>query len=207
MSGRGSGNGLWGGVVLAVLVVVGVGLGFGCGGSTEPASPDAAELTSEGWKAFSAGDTATARARFLDALTLDPGYADAMTGQGWVAIRRGKYDAAGAHFEAALAIDPEALDAEAGEVVAAAGGDDPATVRTVGLALLNADPQYRFAHDTSVSASDIRWLVARAALDLGDYAAAAEQLSVLAPETDWNPEAADFLEEALAALEALRGEV
>ena len=192
----------------AVLLLVLLGFGVGCGGeTTKPPGPSASELTAEGWTAFSAGDTATADARFRDALAVDPSYADAHTGRGWVAIRGRDYDGAETHFAAALAADSTARDAQAGRTVAAAGRDDPATVRDTGLALLEAVPEYRFAHDPEVSASDIRWLVARAALDLGDYVTAVAQIEVLAPGSGLNPDAADFLEEALALLESLRGEV
>lgn len=181
--------------------------GCGGGGGTEPPDPTAASLTAEGWDAFETGDAATADARFLDALALDPDYVDAYTGRGWVALRGDDYAGATGHFSSALARSAAARDAAAGRVLAEAALDHPQTVRDEGLSLLAAQPGYGFSHDSSYSATDLRWLVARAAMDLGDYPTAVDQLDLLTTDPVPDPQDVGFVEAALALLEALRDQV
>jgi cytochrome c-type biogenesis protein CcmH/NrfG len=193
--------------VVAVALLALIGLGCGGGGTTGPSEPTAASLTAEGWRSFETDSLDTATARFTDALDLDPGYADARTGLGWVALRRNDFDGAETAFTTALSLDSTATAAWGGAVVTAAGRDRSTQVRSRGLELLDADPQFVFAHDPNFSASDVRWLVARAALDLGDDVTLMAQLDVLAPGNGLDPAAADFAERVLALLESLRGSV
>ena len=193
-------------VCFAVLLVA-VAAGCGGGGGTEPPDPTAAGLTAEGWDAFETGDAATADARFTDALALDADYADAYTGRGWVALRGDDYAGATAHFASALARSAAARDAAAGRVLAEAALDHPQTVRDEGLSLLAAQPGYSFSHDSSYSATDLRWLVARAAMDLGDYQTAVDQLDLLTTNPVPDPQDVGFVEAALALLEDLRDQV
>jgi len=183
---------------------------LGCGGGSNPPprpNPTAAGLTAEGWTSFATDSLDAAAARFNDALALDAGYADARTGLGWVALRRNDFAGAETAFAAALSLDSTAVDAAGGSVVAAAGLDRPMEVESRGLALLAAAPGFAFAHDPGFSASDVRWLTARAALDLGDDAVLLAQLDVLAPGNGLDPAAADFPERVLALLESLRDSV
>ena len=190
------------GAVLLALFLAACG-----GGKSGPQKPTAAGLTTEGWRSFEAGSLDEAAGRFADAADLDGAYTDARTGLGWVALRRSDFAGAEIRFAAALDLDSTAAGARGGNVVAAAALDRPAEARDRGLALLAADPQFVFAHDRTFSASDVRWLVARAALDLGDDATLLAQLDVLAPGNGLDPAAADFAERVLALLESLRGSV
>ena len=186
------------------LLVLGCG---GSGGPVVPPEPTASGLTAEGWRSFEAGSLDEAASRFSDAADLDSAYADARTGLGWVALRRSDYAGAEIRFAEALDLDSTAVGALGGNVVVAAALDRPAEVRDRGQALLDDHPQFEFAHDRTFSASDVRWLVARAALDLGDDETLLAQLGVLAPGNALDPAAADFSEQALALLESLRRSV
>ncbi len=185
-------------------------LAAGCGGGdggTGPDGPTAASLTAEGWDAFETGDLAAADTSFAAALDLDADFADAYTGRGWVALRGEDYDGAGQHFFTAINKDFSARDARAGRLLAEAAKDHLDTVLDEGSAFVTAQPDYVFSHDPTYSASDIRWLVARAALDAGDYETAAGQLDALTTGEVPDPEEAGFLEAALALLEELRDRV
>jgi len=180
----------------------------GCGGSTSgPPAESAAGLTARGWEAFEAGDYATAAERFAAALDLDAGFLEAMTGQGWADLRRGNLSGAGDRFDAALDRDPSLYDAAAGRMLVEAGSGDPTGVIRDGSAILEAVPGYVFTHDRDLSASDLHWFLARAALDLGDDARVLAELDVLAPGHGLDPEAADFADRVLALLETLAATV
>lgn len=190
--------------MVALALVTGATV-VGCGddGPVDP-GPTAAGFTAEGWAAFEAGDYVLAEARFTEALALDAAYADAHTGRGWVDLREGDSPAAGVHFDIALGHDPEARDAQSGRVlVFDTAGFQLATLE-LALLLLDAAPGYVFPHDPDYAATDVRWLAARAALGLAAYPTAAAQLEILAPGSNLDPEAADFVEDALALLESLR---
>jgi hypothetical protein len=175
----------------------------GCG-EEEPPGPTAAGLTGEGWQAFENGDYDTAEARFEDALALDAAYADAHTGLGWVDIRRRDLSQAVTRFGTALGHHPGADDARGGRTLALAGLDRNDDVRDDARALLGDEPEYAFPHDPSFTATDVRWLLARAALNLADYPTLLGQLDLLAPGHGLDPETADFVERALLLLESLR---
>jgi hypothetical protein len=196
-----------------LLLVLGLGLGVcaaGCGGDggTQPPPPTAAELTAEGWSRFEAGEMDTAAARFDEALALDDAFADALVGRGWTRLRTARYAQALPAFDAVLGSGretdtPEKRDALGGRVLAWDGAGSPDAVIPDGLALLEGDSDYVFRHDGAYSASDVRWLVARAALETGRYSQVVAQLDVLSPGHGLNPNAAGFPEQALALLESL----
>lgn len=201
------GNAGRGPAVAALLLVLTLLIGGCGGGGSGPEKPTAASLTREGWIAFEAADYATASARFADALALDPEYTEAFVGQGWVAVRDRELDVAEDRFDQALLRSAQAADATAGQVLVAVGRDDPGSVRARGAALLARNAAYVFSHDRTYSASDVRWFMARAALDMADYAAVVAELDVLSPGHGLNPEAAAFVERAAALLESLRATV
>ncbi len=191
--------------VMAVLALLLAGCGGG--GGTKPGGPTAEGLTAEGWTAFESGDFPEAAARFDDALVLDRTYQEARTGRGWARLRSADYAAARADFDTVLTASGTAVDARAGRVVVSAALDQPATARSDAEALLAAAPGFVFSHDPEMASTDVRWILARADLDLADYPAAVEQLDVLAPDHGLNPASAGFLAAALALLESLRATV
>jgi hypothetical protein len=195
------------GPAAALLVSLALLVGGCGGGGSEPEKPTAESLTREGWTAFEAGDFVTASARFSDALALNDQYPVAHVGLGWVEIRTGDFVAARARFDQVTALGASSADANAGEVLVAVGENEPESVRESGAALLLANPNYVFTHDRTYSASDIRWFMARAALEMADYAAVAAQLDVLSPGHGLDPATVTFVERAAALLESLRATV
>jgi hypothetical protein len=200
---------LWMLLGLAVVVLAGCG---GDGGTQPPPPPTAAELTAEGWTFFEAGEMDSAAARFDRALGIDETYVDALVGRGWTLLRTGQVNASIQSFDAVLGTGrptdtADRRDALGGRTLAWAGAGDPDSVVPDGLALLEAAPDYVFRHDATYTASDVRWLVAKAALEAGLFEEVVAQLDVLSPGHGLNPDAAGFPEQALALLEALMDDV
>jgi hypothetical protein len=136
-----------------------------------------------------------------------PGAVEALLGRGWVRLRLGDLAGARTAFNAVLDADSEYADARAGLVLVEAGEDDAEAVLAAGEALLALAPDYAFSHDADYTVSDVRWLMARAALDAGDFEAVAGHLDALAPGHGLDPAAASFPEDALALLESLAASV
>jgi len=177
-------------------------------GEAEVTLVGAGSRVDAGWAAFEAGNFDLARSRFLGALAAgEEDSVGARVGAAWSDLRLGDHAAARGGFEAVLADTAGVPDALGGLVLASAAGNDPVAVRNAASSLLGAAPNYVFAHDSGVSASDVRWFLARAALDLGDLDLAAAQLDILVPANALDPEAAGFVEAALALLESIQGEV
>lgn len=197
---------------MSCLIVAIALLAAGCGGgSTEPPAPTAASRTAEGWAEFAAGRFSAADTLFVQALDLEAGYPHALTGRGWVSWKTGDVPSAETHFSLALAGDPALLDARSGRVLVSVADDRFARIISDGRTLVGLDPQYRFNHqpasDAPYRAVTVRWLVARAGLDIGDHAVVVEQLDVLSPNHGLDPSAVTFAERALALLESLRDSV
>ncbi|NNF08256.1 MAG: hypothetical protein HKN21_15945, partial [Candidatus Eisenbacteria bacterium] len=169
--------------------------------------PTAADIVALGWSAFEAGEFSKAASEFEDALLAVSGLEEALVGRGWAAYRQNQSAAAAADFDGALAQNPASNDARAGAVLVAASENRPGDLVPLGLVLLASNPDYTFSHDVSVSASDIRWLVAQAALDIGDFPEVVRQLDSLSPGHGLDPESADFVQRALEILESLRDSV
>jgi len=160
-----------------------------------------------GWRAFTAGDYTLARARFQSALSEEPGLFGARLGLAWTGLRTGDYTGAHGGFTDLLGEDANDADTRCGLILAAAALDLPSAVVAEGYKLIAASPAYVFAHDGSVSLSDVRWFTARAALDLGQYGMVVEQLDVLVPGHGLVASAAGFSEAALALLESIQNQV
>ena len=188
----------------AVVLFLLVGFAVGCG-SESPTGPNLEQLLSEGWAAWQAGDYTTAQDRFEGVLDADPDNSAAHTGLGWTHLRELRPALARVSFES---VPPGGTaDAAAGLVLAYAAEDANARVRDHGTAFIAANPGYVFPRDPTYALTDIRWLVARAALVLADYEGFLAQADVLSPGHGLNPESADFLERAAALLETLRATV
>ncbi len=128
---------------------------------------DTAEtLTAEGWAAFEAGDLATARQAFVDAIGLDAAYGPAYAGRGWVelseAITSGAFRAAETSFTAALARGEGGADVYGGRAAArlALGSADLAAAAQDAGAALQTAPDFVFPHRDSFDSNDLRLIAA-----------------------------------------------
>ncbi len=179
----------------------------GCGDDSNPVAPDLDAIREAGWTAYVSGDLDEAEARFEEVLGFAPGDPGSLTGLGWVALDRREIIEALDHFSAARMGAVAVPDAQSGVILAEAARDHAAEVIAEGESLLLAIPDYVFPYKDDYGADDIRWMIARAALDLGDYDRVVAQLDLLSPGHGLDPAQADFIEASLALLESLRGSV
>jgi len=167
--------------------------------------PSASSLTLQGWGAYQAGDFDGATTYFDWASQTVENYAPAAAAVAWIDFREDRFDEALAVW---LSLAGEGnTDALAGLVLFYTSANNPQSVIDGGKELLQRDSDYVFPGDPEYSATDIRWLIARAALETGNYAETSAQLDVLSPGHTLDPEAATFPEEALILLESLQGTV
>ena len=167
--------------------------------------PAAASLVDKGWEAFQESDYAAAGVWFNRALDTFQNYAPARAGFAWVDYRQGRIEDAVTGWEGAAADgSPDALS---GLILVHASRDEPGAIIARGRELLALDSGYVFLGDPGYSATDIRWLMARAGLDTARYDVTAAQLDVLVPGHGLDPGAASFPEDALELLESIQGTV
>jgi len=167
--------------------------------------PGAATLVTRGWTAFADEAYATADTRFMEALATVADYGPALSGLGWSDLRRGSLSQAETHLREG--VNAGDIEGYGGLVLLHATRDEPTGIITEGLALLSADAAYVSRADAGYAATDVRWFVARAGLDSGNYDVVVSQLDVLMPGHGLNSGAAGFPEQALALLLSLEGEV
>lgn len=190
---------VFGALLLGLLVLP------GCPASVDP-DPCQTALE-DGWAALRSRALSEAESRFLEAEDTCTEDEEPLTGLGWTRIHGGAAQEALQYFDQATAVAPEELDPLAGRVLAYSLLDRRAETRSEGLTLLSRSPNYFLTGDPTYAASDVRWLVARAALDLADYATVVAELDVLQPDHGLDPLSAAFPERAMALLETLRATV
>jgi hypothetical protein len=161
----------------------------------------------EGWAELRSRSLADAETRFEEARSACRDDGEALTGLGWVRLHEGAAEEALDFFDRASEAAPEEVDPVAGRVLAYALLERRTDTRSEGLLVLSRSPEYVLGGDPSYAASDVRWVVARAALDLADYVTVAAQLDVLSPGHGLDPASAAFPERALTLLESLRAAV
>ena len=171
-----------------------------------PEGPDLPAMTDRGWTHFEAHDYAAALATFDSALAIDGTHREARVGAGWCKIRLDDSDSALVHFSIVLGTHATDADALCGAVVAAVGMNNFDVAATHASAFLTAvGDTFVFVHDSTVNSRDVRILYALASFHRGDYPTALEQVRVLDPSVDLDPAAPGYIDELLAAIEALMG--
>lgn len=161
--------------------------GCGGGGGEEP-GPDVQALLTQAWTSFTAGDFAAAKAKFQEALAIDPALLEGTLGVGWSSAFLVDLTAAEAALAGVAATPVTAANAEfvraaqAGLAVVRLALDDNADAVAAGLALLAADPDWAFEFRASVNADDVRLAVAEASVAQGDFVQAQAQLDALDPD-------------------------
>ena len=114
--------------------------------SSEPvasASRGAAQVNPRveaGYAAYLAGDLATARTEYQQALREEPANRDALLGLGALDVRAGRYESAEALYLRVLQIDPRDPPAQAALIALRSGRSDPLATESRVKTLLAADP-------------------------------------------------------------------
>jgi len=93
-----------------------------------------------GYTAYVAGDLATARSEYEQALRDEPNNRDALLGLGAVEIRAGRYESAEALYMRVLQVDPRDPQAQAALIALRSGRNDPLVTESRVKSLLAADP-------------------------------------------------------------------
>jgi len=154
-----------------VFPLSGCGKGEGEDIPTAPA-PTVKSLVQDGWTMFEAADYDSAAALFRLATKRDAGSAEAYLGLAWSLAHTGGYGDAilAAKLTIILAGDSDlSLDARAALTViySVSGKDSLAVVRAAEL--LTASPEYQFQHDSRVSASSLKLILAQCNFKLREY--------------------------------------
>ncbi len=150
------------------------------GGSDEKS---AAQLVSEGWSAYAAGDYSTATSDFSQAIAKDPGLADAYNGAGWSYAKAGSPATSYDEFTSGLSRDASNLDMRAGRAFASNAKKAYAISIADADSVLSSNASWSFSHDPSVSAADLHLLLAEDyfAESSPDYVASLHQVQLLNP--------------------------
>ncbi|MFC1718308.1 tetratricopeptide repeat protein [Candidatus Poribacteria bacterium] len=163
-----------------VLVPFAMILGIsGCGGDDD--DDDGPGLIEEGWDLFVAEDHEGAKAKFEEALTIEPITADvsaeANVGLGWVHGKLLNLQESIASFQSALAEDSQNADAHAGLALAYLADDKYDQAIASSDQALAIDPNYSFGA-TGITEQDLRVVLAESYYYKGDFEEAAIAIGV-----------------------------
>ena len=189
-------------LVLAVCALL-----LGCG-DDENGGVTAEQLTSEGWMLFETGDFVAAEFKFEEALAVDAGFAEADNGLGWTWLRLDSLSVAVSSFDAALAKGLPGADPYAGQAVAYRDLEPVDLTLAVEAAdsALARDVPYEFVHDPRFDWRDLRLILAQSYFGLQRYTEASAEVDSLGGMVP-DPNAERFVEELLAEIERLGGEI
>lgn len=193
--------------VLAVLVPLAALLALpGCG-SDDSSGPDpatvAAALTAEGWALFEAGSLDPAEVKFRAALDALGSFAEAHDGLGWTLAYLDDLIGSSGSFQSAVANGHAGADSRAGWAFVLAEktpSDLFGAIARAGDALA-LEPQFVFAHDTTVTWWDLRLLRAQAYFAVDSLSKAAAEVESLGGTVP--PPGPDFADSLLVEIERL----
>jgi len=197
-------------IVCAGLLAMLAGCGGGDGGGGGEVCDNAQCLTDEGWQLFEQGQYQNAIAKFNEALTKDPAYADAYNGLGWSYANLDSLNRALKKFGLCIANGMTTADPYAGcaPVYRDAGfitGYLDSGVWTDSTALAK-DSDYEFSHDDTFDSDDLHLILAQCYYRLGRYLDAKAEVELLGgPVLD--PQDEDFEEDLAAAIQDLEASI
>ena len=188
--------------VLLACACLAVGCGPDFNNPLDPEnSPDTATLIREGWRLYEAKNFTGAETKFRQAVTRDALSAEAHTGLGWSLFQEQDAQGAVAAFQQALLVDPNAVDAHVGIAGAFLATQRHASVVQHAQTALRLQPAYTFAHDPLITHKNLHLLLAQAYFQLGDFTSAVEEVNIIDPTIEIDPE--NMVSELLQVLEEL----
>lgn len=165
------------------------------------------DLVELGWDHFEQGDFDSALATFEMALGYDSHSVDALEGCGWSKLRLYDFTGSRSSFEEALNLDDTRVDCLVGLSFTALALESYQEALDLALTALNLGGEnYIFSHDASITGFDLRYCRILAFVGLGDFESALEEVRIVEPSTDLDPQdpstwnGYDTFEEALLAL-------
>jgi tetratricopeptide (TPR) repeat protein len=143
----------------------------------------ASQLVEEGWGAFAAGDYQTAYDRCNEAIGMDASLADAYNGAGWAGAKLNSLAAAVTKFNNGLARDPSNLEMKAGLAFVLNAQKNYVQSIPYAVQVIQANPTWSFSRKSSISAPDVRLLLAENYFDqsIPDYVLSLQQVQILNP--------------------------
>lgn len=181
------GKGSW----FILTLMVGVFLWAGCERKsddipTQAEAPDVSGLLTKGWDYYLSGDYALAIAKFDSALGRDVATTDAYLGLGWSYTQMGQFEEARSKLtfifaQPAWADSQVRADVYAGFAAGyVAEGQDSLAIIAAQDAL-DADPEWSFSHDATLTYYDLHLLQAQASFNSYRYLKAKEKVDHLEP--------------------------
>ena len=151
----------------------------GCSSSSGPAAKTAQQLVNEGWQAYAAKDYSGALSSFTQALQTDGAMVDAHNGAGWSNGKLNNMTGATTQFNAGLAGDTSNLQIKAGLAFVLSAQKDYGSSILRARQVLQADSNWVFGRDLSVSAADLHLLLAADYFANADFASSLAELQTI----------------------------
>lgn len=176
-------------LLFSVLLILSFSIFSFCSKSgTESEKPPLENIIEEGWNYFSDSDYLNAVVEFNSAIEYYGSQAfEAYNGRGWSYARIAfgseddNYNKSMSDFEKALSYEPDLTDAKVGISFVYLVINYYSKAANTAESVLNDFPNYTFKYDSSITAVDLRILLAQAFFYLGNYSKAAEQLDIIEP--------------------------
>ena len=156
--------------------------------STGPPNKTAAQLTADGWSAFSGADYQSALTNFNNALGEDGNYVDAYNGAGWANAKLNAPSSAVSNFTNGLTKDTNApdslsLEMNAGLAFASNAQKNYSQSITSALSVLGSNANWAFVHHSAINAAELHLLLAEYyfAQSSPDYVSSLHQVQIIDP--------------------------
>ena len=188
-------------VVLVAWCVIVVGCS---GGGSDPLDKTAAQLTAEGWQAFSVKNYPLANSKFVEALARDANFIDANNGSGWANARLNALSAAAAAFSTGRGKAPANLEIITGLAFVENAQKNYASSIIDANAVLQANPNWIFSRDASVSSMDLHLLLAENYFAQANYTSSLQQVQLLNSAFSADPSTSGGQDAIARELERLR---
>ncbi len=147
--------------------------------SSSPPEKTAQQLVTEGWQKFSTKDYHGALSSFNQAISTDPSIVDAYNGAGWSNARLSDATNAIVRFNGGATRDANNLEIKAGLAFAWSAQKDYSQSITYAAAVIQADGNWTFSHDASVTVRTLHLLLAENYFAQANYTASLQQVQVL----------------------------
>jgi hypothetical protein len=200
-------SGSWRGRLFAAVCAMAVLVACGCGDDDDSMDPDdpAIAKTLAGWTQFEAGDLASARVTFRDAISMSSGYADAHNGLGWTLALLDSLSASHGAFTSAIAKNPPNAEPWAGRafVLAELSAFELTEALSDAGVALDREPRFVFSHDADVDWRDLRLLRAQLFFELNEIDSSAAEVDSLGGFLP-SPSDPAFADSLLREIERLR---
>jgi tetratricopeptide (TPR) repeat protein len=139
------------------------------------------ELTGSGWSEYESGNYQNALSSFNKAIEKDTSFTEAYNGAGWANAKLSNLDDAYASFNNCLRYSSQHLDAKAGLAFVLNAQKHYSSAITRAIEVLTASPNWIFAHNSTIDASDLHLIIAESYFALANYSSSLSEVKKLNP--------------------------